>query len=1016
MPLNPAQETAVKTCGFQLILAGPGSGKTRVITEKILHLIDQGIPPDQILALTFSDKAAAEMSDRIEEKRPHLDLAIHTFHSFCLDILKENVLASGMSVSGGIISRTTQLVWGLRNIDAFGLAHIQVGNNSAEVIEAVIDGISAFRDELITPAMLAEYLERKKTAEVPAGEREYLGLLEDLLKVYRAYERYKRDGTLIDFDDMIHGAVNLLKTNASVRSAYRSRFRYILVDEFQDTNFAQLELVKELAGDHLCVVGDDDQTIYRFRGAYLTNIRDFREWATAHAEVLLDRNYRNPPAVLALALRLMAAAPERQQKDLRTEKPDGEPVTVAACGNEEGEAEYVAAEIERLIGRKYFSHREGAERTLEYRDFAILCRSRKDGAKFQAALRRHGIPAAYQADVDFLRLPVVRDMVAYLQVTDNPLVAGVALNRIMKACAIPETVVRKINTAAKKKAADGSDGVFEVMEDPGSVVPEHAAAIAGIVKMLRHFIEEKERHTLPGLVYEVMMQASGLYRSALNGDAAQVRLYLAKFWEITQEYDRITPNAAIGDFLEYLRSFSAFPLDIGEQEEQDAVQVLTVHKSKGKEFPVVFVADLAANRFPLRYRPKTFVVPADLARGLKAESDEKALFLQEERRLLYVAMTRAEERLYLTYAKWYGENKRESRPSPFLEEISFRNNPLVTLTEPPARGADLPVLETTPAEELRTSLQEQAIRAIAEMRLDAALQDLVTLERVRQYTEDRTELFDRDGFIGTIDTTVPLEDLIAAPEPGPVIPEGFRFSYSGLKKYQDCPLQFKLSYLLKIPEPPGAAPAAALGSSVHEVIGHLDPALPLREQVPGLLDVYWTPDEFESETQSGQKKVTACELMDTYIAWLEANRNELVDREKEFEFGFAGKTLYGFIDRIERTPAGGYVVIDFKSGAKPAEITKKSLPENIQLNLYAMAVKELYGTLPERATLFYLKDNKVVDYGPTEDSVGAFIQTLEQMIASIEAGEFPARPDYRRCGWCPYGDLCGSREDEGGRE
>jgi DNA helicase-2/ATP-dependent DNA helicase PcrA len=162
MPLNPSQETAVKTCGFQLILAGPGSGKTRVITEKILHLIDQGIPPNQILALTFSDKAASEMSTRIEEKRPHLDLAVHTFPTFCLDILRGNVLASGMSVPGGIISRTTQLVRGLRDIDPFGLTHIQVGNNSAGVIEAVIDRISAFRDGLITPAMLAEYLERKK--------------------------------------------------------------------------------------------------------------------------------------------------------------------------------------------------------------------------------------------------------------------------------------------------------------------------------------------------------------------------------------------------------------------------------------------------------------------------------------------------------------------------------------------------------------------------------------------------------------------------------------------------------------------------------------------------------------------------------------------------------------------------------------------------------------------------------------------------------------------------------------
>jgi len=1021
MPLNPSQETAIKTCGLQLVLAGPGSGKTRVITEKILHLIDQGIPPEQILALTFSEKAAAEMSDRIEIERPNLNLEIHTFHSFCNQMLKENVLASGISVSGGIISRTNQLVWGLRNIDAFGFEHIRVGNNSAEIIKAVIDGISAFRDELITPEILKDYLEKKKIAEVPDEEREYLGLLEDLLKVYKAYEQYKRDERLIDFDDMILGAVNLLRSNATVRSAYRNRFRYLLVDEFQDTNFAQLELVKQLAGEHLCVVGDDDQTIYRFRGAYLTNIRDFREWATRHAEILLDQNYRNSPAILALAMQLMKGAPNRQEKKLFTEKPAGEPVTVAACGNEAGEADYVAAEIGRLAGTTYFSHREGKERTLEYRDFAILSRSRKDGAKFQAALKRHTIPCEYQGDVDFLRLPVIRDMVAYLQVIDNPLVAGVALNRIMKLCSVPETVVQKINAAAGKRGyagvrqdpEPGNDFVYEVMQDSGGVVPDHAAEIAGIVWMHRHFVEEKERHTLPELVYEVMMQASGLYRSALNGDAARVRLYLAKFYEITQEYDRITRHAAIGDFLEYLQYFGAFTLDIEEREEQNAVQIITAHKSKGKEFPVVFVVELAPKRFPLKYRAKTFVVPADLARGLKTGDDEKALFLQEERRLLYVAMTRAEERLYLTYAKWYGENKRETRPSAFLEELSFRNNPLITVIEPPARGTDLLFIDTTPVEELKTSLQEQAIRAIAEMRLSTALQDLVTLERVREYTERGTAEFDKAGFVGSVSTDTPIEDLIGAPPALPVISETMRFSASGLKTYQDCPLRFRFSYILKIPEPPGASPAAARGTTVHAVIEHLDPALPAEIQVPGLLEQFWTPDQFESRTQSEQDKVSARELVETYLAWQAENTNTILEAEKEFSFTFAGRGMHGFIDRIEQTPGGGYVVIDFKSGSsKSSGITRKNLPENIQLNLYALAIKEMFGKLPERATLLYLKDNNPINYQPTEDSVVAFAENLEQMLAKILAGEFPAQPDFMRCGWCPYGDLCESREME----
>jgi DNA helicase-2/ATP-dependent DNA helicase PcrA len=1021
MPLNPSQTAAVTACGLQLVLAGPGSGKTRVITEKILHLIDSGVQPEQILALTFSDKAAAEMSDRIEQTRPNLNLEIHTFHSFCLQMLKENVLASGISVSGGIISRTNQLVWGLRNIDAFGFEHIKVGNNSAEVIKAVIDGISAFRDELITPATLKEYLERKKGTDVPDEERDYLDQLADLLKVYKAYEQYKRQERLIDFDDMIHGAVNLLRNNATVRSAYRNRFRYLLVDEFQDTNFAQLELVKQLAGEHLCVVGDDDQTIYRFRGAYLTNIRDFREWAREHAEILLDENYRNSPAILALAMELMKGAPNRQEKQLFTKKPAGAPVTVAACGNEEGEAEYVAAEIGRLAGTPYFSHRDGKERTLAYRDFAILCRSRKDGAKYQAALRRHSIPCEYRIDVDFLRLPVIRDMVAYLQIIDNPLVAGVALNRIMKLCSVPETVVQKINAAAGKRGhagarqdpAPGNDFVYETMQDSGGVVPDHAPAIAGIVRMLRHFVEEKERHTLPELVYEVMMQASGLYRSALNGDAARVRAYLAKFLEVTQEYDRITRHASIGDFLEYLEYFGAFTLDIEEGGEQDAVQILTAHKSKGKEFPVVFVVELAPKRFPLTYREKTFVVPADLARGLKTGDDEKALFLQEERRLLYVAMTRAEERLYLTYAKWYGENKRETKPSPFLEDLAFRTNPLVTVIEPPARGADLPVMETTPAGELTTSLQEQAIRAIAEMRLAAALQDLVTLERVRVYTEQGTAKFDREGFVGTVCTDTPVTDLIGAPPARPEIPETMRFSASGLKTYQDCPRRFRFSYLLKIPEPPGASPAAAKGTSIHAVIEHLDPAKPAEAQIPALLEQFWTPEQFESKTQSEQDKRTAYELVQTYLAWQADNPNTVVDAEKEFSFTCAGREMHGFIDRIERTPAGGWVVIDFKSGSsKSAGITKKNLPENIQLNLYAMAIRELYGTLPERATLFYLKDNKCFDYQPTEESIAAFSKGLEEMLSRILAGEYPAQPDFMQCGWCPYGDLCESCEKE----
>jgi DNA helicase-2/ATP-dependent DNA helicase PcrA len=286
MPLNPSQETAVTGTGIQLVLAGPGSGKTKVITEKILHLIEQGTKPEHILALTFSDKAAAEMLERLEQQTNTTDLTVSTFHAFALSVLEDNVLDSGLSFSSGIISRANQLVWGLRNIDSFGLEHIEVGNNGTGVIEAIIDGISRFRDELIGPDQLEKYLHDKDSSCLSGDERDYLNKLKDLLKVYRAYETYKRAENLLDFDDMIHEAVRLFLKKPGILRKYRERFTHILVDEFQDTNFAQFQLIQQLAHNNLCVVGDDDQTIYRFRGAYLTNFQDFRQCFKSCAETV----------------------------------------------------------------------------------------------------------------------------------------------------------------------------------------------------------------------------------------------------------------------------------------------------------------------------------------------------------------------------------------------------------------------------------------------------------------------------------------------------------------------------------------------------------------------------------------------------------------------------------------------------------------------------------------------------------------------------------------------------------
>jgi len=346
-----------------LVVAGPGSGKTRVIVERVKHLVTNlGISPSHILCLTFSEKAANEMRMRIEKEANTTEVEPCTYHSFCLGILEECVLDTGVSFKAGLISRANQLVWGLKNIDRFGFEHIEIGNNAVRIIEAIIDGISAFQDEIVSPNQLREYIEKKRQeylaqqeqaellqapqaegrqqasqessdADAPVNGKKkekkekkskvhkanvaleelqekiaFVNKLSDLQKVYAQYEQYKRKESLIDFDDMIHIVIETFRRKPEVLKRYQERYDYVLVDEFQDNNYAQLELLKLLCPDgNITAVGDDDQSIYRFRGAYLTIFDDFqRHYSDKELKIVkLERNYRSTKNIVDLAKKLL---------------------------------------------------------------------------------------------------------------------------------------------------------------------------------------------------------------------------------------------------------------------------------------------------------------------------------------------------------------------------------------------------------------------------------------------------------------------------------------------------------------------------------------------------------------------------------------------------------------------------------------------------------------------------------------------------------------------------------------
>ncbi|MBN1431820.1 MAG: ATP-dependent helicase [Methanomicrobiaceae archaeon] len=994
---NPKQAEAITGGGIQLVLAGPGSGKTRVITEKVLHMIEkEGVKPEEILALTFSEKAAAEMAERLEEKTDISRLTISTFHSFCLEVLEDNILDTGISFNSGLISRTSQLVWGMKNIDSFGFETIEIGNNGPSVIESIIDGISRFRDELISADDLKEYLEKKRAWDLSEDEAIYSGKLSDLLKVYREYERYKRSEGLIDFDDMIHETVELFRNKPEIRKKYQDHFRYVLVDEFQDTNYAQLELVKLLATGNLCIVGDDDQSIYRFRGAYDGNFDEFAGHYEDHVRVILEENYRNPGTILRVARQLMSCANGSCEKSFRPKNDGGDKVIVAECGNENVEAGWVADEIESLI-----------EDGRQPGDIAILCRKRSEGEKYHEILGNRNIPCDFTGDAAFLTIPAIRDAVSYLKAVANPHESGIALNRMMRQAGISEAAIRGINISAKRISREEclGDGVFGAMRRCGPAEYPDETIIGEIAANVESLSAGRHARTLPSLVHEIILRTGRQYRNE-NEDRESIAA-LGSLYEIALEFSRINPAGEMDGLLEHFSLLRDISGDFEVNDEAGTgVKIMTVHQSKGKEFPVVFVTDLSERHFPLNYRSKPFYVPAGLSKGIKAGEDEKELYKQEERRLFYVAMTRAKDRLYLTRAKRYGNNKKDSKPSVFLEEIGYLDNPDIRMIAVDGGEADTEIVISTDGDPFseENKLLNEAIAAIADRRYRSAVERILALEYIR--CKGAGAVFDKNTFLD-----IPFEEPETPKREEMLIKsrDGVRLSATALRVYNDCPLKFKFEKVLMIPS--GPKTYFSLGTSAHSIIEHLtkmkmegiEPSMELAEE---LLGRFWSSDAYSSRKHEEEDRERIFRHLKNYLDWENENPNTPVETEMMFEIKVHGTPFKGYIDRLEKTGSGGYAVVDYKTSK--STITKNAARTDIQLNLYALGVREKTGKLPEKVSLFYLDSGKFVDYIPDDESISAFLEDTGATLDRIFAGDFEPKTDPQSCRNCDYSILCGA--------
>lgn len=629
--LNPAQKKAVAhTDGPLLIMAGAGSGKTKVLTCKIANLLAQGVPPYSILAITFTNKAAAEMRERVDRMigEKAKDVWLSTFHSFCARFLRREIEATDIYKRNFVIYDASDSQTVIKEcLKELNLDDKQYTPSSVQ------NAISNAKNQLMGPKAMerdADTFFQKKVAEV-----------------YRLYAQKLRLNNALDFDDLLMISVLLLEENEDIRTKYQGRFRYILVDEYQDTNGAQYQLTKILAAQHhnLCVVGDADQSIYGWRGADIRNIMDFEQDYPEAKVIKLEQNYRSTKNILAAANAVIEHNVNRKPKKLWTENPTGEKLTSYQAMDERDEAQFIVTTIQKQ--KTIFN--------ASYGDMAILYRTNAQSRVLEETFMRTGIPYTMVGGLKFYDRKEIKDILAYLRIIYNPL-DTVSLMRVIN---VPKrglgaTTLGKLNAYAEEHELT----LFDVISNPDALdeIPGITARVKKPLELfttfLFNFMGTHQNMHLDDLIDRILKESGYLreLESEKKPENESRIENLKEFIGVARDFEKTEENPNLETFLSQLSLVS----DIDNADiEDDRVTLMTLHSAKGLEFPIVFMVGMEEGLFP---HARTLMNPEEI---------------EEERRTCYVGITRAQRKLYLTNARQrtiYGRTN-SYPPSRFLEEI-----------------------------------------------------------------------------------------------------------------------------------------------------------------------------------------------------------------------------------------------------------------------------------------------------------------------------------------------------------
>jgi DNA helicase II / ATP-dependent DNA helicase PcrA len=627
--LNPAQAAAVSgSDGPTMVVAGAGSGKTRVLTHRIAYLLERGIRPWEILSLTFTNKAAGEMKERIA----HLvgadltaDLWMGTFHSVFARILRRHAELLGYTQSFSIYDTDDTLALIKRTMERLNIPRDQFNPN------AVRSRISSLKNNLMRPeefSLMAHDFFSEKIAEI-----------------YPEYIKGLKESNAMDFDDLLVKTIELFVHHPEALEMYKRRFRYVLVDEYQDTNRAQYMVIKLLADEHrnLTVVGDDAQSIYAFRGADIKNILDFEKDYPDVKTFRLEQNYRSTGNILATADTLIKHNKKQIAKTLFTDNPKGDPVRVVECSDEREEGAFIVRSIEDEIRKERYGLNQ----------FAVLYRTNAQSRALEDAFRRQGIPYIIIGGVAFYKRKEIKDALAYIRLLVNP-ADNESVVRVINfpARGIGETTLKRVLEFARERGTYVLDILGQAEQIPG-IMPRLVGKLQGFHNLIEKYRKVRTELSPSELLRSLIDETGMLAELKLENTLESLARYenLREFLSAITDHFTEKPDATIESFLEEISLVSDIDnIDGGK----NAVTLMTLHAAKGLEFPVVFVTGLEEGLFP---NPNT-------------SFDDFSI--EEERRLLYVGITRAMKKCFLTYAKSrlkYGEYS-SAMASRFLDEVS----------------------------------------------------------------------------------------------------------------------------------------------------------------------------------------------------------------------------------------------------------------------------------------------------------------------------------------------------------